>query len=61
MDDVGDVAAATGAAGPFAFAVSIVAPAGNIAAPIAPVALINALRDTSVMTRCPPHVDECSG
>jgi hypothetical protein len=29
----------------------------NIAAPIAPVALNNALRDTSVMTRCPSRVD----
>ena len=30
-------------------------------APIAPVALNNALRDISVMTRCPYHFDGCLG
>jgi hypothetical protein len=53
-------AAGVAAARTFASAVSTAAPAGNIAAPIAPVALINALRDTSVMTDA-PHVDGCSG
>jgi len=48
-----DVAVGIAAAGCFAFTVSIAAPAGNIAAPIAPVALINALRDTSVMIGFP--------
>jgi hypothetical protein len=51
-----DVAAGFAAAGAFAFAVSTAALAGSIAAPITPVALIKALRDTSVMTRSPAHV-----
>jgi hypothetical protein len=38
------------------FVVPIAAPAGSIAALIAPVALITVLRDTSVMIRFPVYV-----
>jgi hypothetical protein len=51
-----DVDAGIAAAGVAAFAVLSAAPAGNIAAPIAPVALINVLRDTSVMIGFPVYV-----
>jgi hypothetical protein len=47
------VAIGLATSGSFAFVVPIAAPAGSIAAPIAPVALITVLRDTSVMIRFP--------
>jgi hypothetical protein len=50
------VAIGLATSGSFVFVVPISAPAGSIAALIAPVALITVLRDTSVMIRFPVYV-----
>jgi hypothetical protein len=50
------VAIGLATSGSFVFVVPIAAPAGSIAAPIALVALITVLRDTSVMIRFPVYV-----